>query len=99
MDQPPVIARGISPWLWLCSMGAFGILCIVLGVRNGELGLAISGAGFLVLSAFAFLAAPPFNANLSEFLRPKVPADPRIAYLAGIGGALNLIGIAMTWLG
>jgi hypothetical protein len=99
MDQPVATTCGISPWVWLISMGGFGILCIVVAVRQRELGLAISGAGFMLLAATAFLAAPPFNANLREFFRPPHRFDPRVAYLGAIGAALNAIGLVTTWLG
>ena len=98
MNQP-VAEVSRSSWVWLASTLGFAIVCELLAVRERNAGFAVSGLGIVLLGAFAFLAAPPFTANIREFFRPKPNVEPRIAYLGGVAVSLILVGQVLQWLG
>ena len=98
MNQP-VAKVSRSSWVWLASTVSFAIMCEVLAVRGRNIGFGISGLGFVLLGVFAFLAAPPFTANVREFFRAPQHVEPRIAYVGGVSVALILIGQVLQWIG
>ena len=92
-------SRDYSSWFWLALFLGLAIVSEVVGVRTGDLGVAICGVGVAILGVFGFLCPVPLNANVRSMFQVPANVDPKVAALGGVGGALLLVGLAIRWLG
>ena len=89
----------VSAYVCFFLMVGLAIAADVIAVQMRDIGMAISAVGLVLLGAFGLFAPIKFTVNLREALKPPNDIDPRIAYLAGLGGLLNIVGLAIRWLG
>ncbi len=88
-----------SFWLWPAILLGAAIVIEIAAVRHGDVGLAVSGIGVAMLGAFAFLAPISLRSNVRTMLRPPERVDAKVAILGGLGAVLNIVGVAVRWLG
>ena len=90
-------ARG---WIWLAAFIGFGIFNIADWLYGGrtETFRLFSGVGSLLMSPNMFLNPVSFTQPLSLQLKGKSRRRPAVQWLAFLGFAFLIAGVATQWL-